>query len=186
MRVLLCTALLATTAGITPRGRRASSFRGGAHRKTLPCWTRLSGRGGGGATANATTYAAPAGAAPNAAAFGRALAEWLGNGGVAVVPYDKEDANHMPALKGGRSAHYALVCGVATAADADADADAGGGGGLRLVAVHGMSRRPLVVTAAELEASNLQLTEVAQTVKTKNWVLGAAGMRLAGRLLCIG
>ena len=59
MRVLLCTSLLATTAGITPRGRRASNFRGGTRRKTLPRWTRLSG----GTGENATTYDAAAVAA---------------------------------------------------------------------------------------------------------------------------
>ena len=58
MRVLLCTSLLATTAAITPRGRRASNFRGGA-RRSAPCWTRLSG----GTAENTTTYDAAAVAA---------------------------------------------------------------------------------------------------------------------------
>eukprot|EP00928_Gymnodinium_smaydae_P097883 TRINITY_DN8974_c0_g1_i1.p1 TRINITY_DN8974_c0_g1~~TRINITY_DN8974_c0_g1_i1.p1 ORF type:complete len:206 (+),score=29.00 TRINITY_DN8974_c0_g1_i1:540-1157(+) len=109
--------------------------------------------------------------------FGEAVAGWILQGGVAIVPYDKEDANHMPCLKAGHSAHYALVCGVARDLDAP---------NLRLIAVHGMSRRPLVLTSNELEASNAQLHELKPTVNTKKWVLGSTGMRLAGRILCLG
>ena len=39
----------------------------------------------------------------------RSIACWLRLGGMAIVPYDKGDANHGPVERGGRAAHYALL-----------------------------------------------------------------------------
>ena len=128
----------------------------------------------GGANSGATATAA-------ATRLGAGLAAWVASGGLAVVPYDKHEANHMPVHRGGKMAHYLIVHGTASiegAAETSAPP-------LRLICAHGLSRRPLVVTAAELYASNSQLLEMKQSTNTKKWVVGEAGVRLAQRLLLL-
>ena len=112
-------------------------------------------------------------------AFVRALAAWLGSGGLAVMPYDKDEATHTPVLRGGRAAHYLVVVGLATPAGEEAAEPA------RLICVHGLSRRPLVLPPSELLASNAQLTQMKQGVNTKRWVVKEGGVRLARRVLLL-
>lgn len=142
------------------------------------------------AAAAATEPMAP----PRPLWLGRGLAGWLASGGVAIIPYDA-DATHLPALKGGLSAHYALVCGVATRSRAT-DEDVGAKEqvaddgeeeeqGMRLVCLHGLSRRPLVVSSAALSASNAQLHAMKATTNTRKWVVGAAGIRLSRRVVLL-
>lgn len=119
--------------------------------------------------------------------LGRSLTHWIAGGGVAVVPYDKDDAHHRPVLKGGHSAHYALVCGLATR-DSGGDsimAAHGDAGDVLLVCIHGLSRRPLVLTPSELAASNKQLLTMKRSANSKKWVVGSAGVRLARRVLLL-
>jgi hypothetical protein len=138
--------------------------------------------GDGGTAAEAAAAEAAAGEsaaslAAAAATFARGVSAWLACGGVAVVPYDKDEANHMPALRQGKMAHYLIVVGCATSATADVPP--------RLIALHGLSRRPLVLEAAELLTSNAQLTRMKQSVNTKRWVVKGGGPRLARRLLLL-
>ena len=146
--------------------------------------------GKGGAVATEGTdgdNSAAADAAAASALFGSGVRAWLAAGGVAVVPYDKDEANHMPALRGGRTAHYLIVFGVAQGAIAAcAGEEAGGGALLRLVCAHGLSRRPLVLTPAELLASNAQLEQMKAGLNTKSWVVKqGTGVRLARRVLLL-
>ena len=87
--------------------------------------------GKGGAVATEGTdgdNSAAADAAAASALFGSGVRAWLAAGGVAVVPYDKDEANHMPALRGGRTAHYLIVFGVAQGAIAACAGEEAGGG----------------------------------------------------------
>ena len=100
---------------------------------------------------------------------------WLESGGLLVVPYDKDELNHAPALREGHGAHYAVLMGFARKCD---DATL-------LLGTHGLSRRPLVMSASELHASNTQLRHMKRTTNSSAWVLGAEGMRLADRALFV-
>ena len=55
----------------------------------------------------------------------------------------------------------------------------------RLICMHGLSRRPLVLPPSELLASNAQLTQMKQGVNTKRWVVKEGGVRLARRVLLL-
>lgn len=102
--------------------------------------------------------------------------KWLSAGGVLVVPYDKDELHHGPATRKGHGAHYALLVGIAEAEGSD---------DILLVGMHGLSKRPLVMSVGELRSSNAQLREVKRTGNSKAWVVGAEGMRLASRALFI-
>lgn len=99
---------------------------------------------------------------------------WLAAGGLAVIPYDKHEGTHEPVARGGHAAHYALLIGYAARK-----------GDVRIVGVHGLSRRPLVSTAGALCASNAGLVEMKRSVNTSKWVVGDAGIRLARRVLLL-
>ena len=123
-------------------------------------------------------------------AFGAALGEWLAQGGLAVMPYDKGGADHLPVLNGGAEAHYLLVVGVATRGRSDggtsvAMTPAASDGTHMLVCTHGLSKRPLVVSPDALLASNAQLMSMKKGVNSKRWVVKAGGLRLAHRLLLL-
>ena len=92
----------------------------------------------------------------SAPAFGKGLITCLDGGHLVCVAYDKHEANHMPVSRGGGTAHYLLVVGYAGAASADAAA-ADEEEDVRLICLHGLSRRPLVLTPHELLQSNAQL-----------------------------
>eukprot|EP00927_Polykrikos_kofoidii_P036587 TRINITY_DN30888_c0_g1_i1.p1 TRINITY_DN30888_c0_g1~~TRINITY_DN30888_c0_g1_i1.p1 ORF type:complete len:559 (+),score=93.91 TRINITY_DN30888_c0_g1_i1:51-1727(+) len=165
--------------------------------------------------------------------FGNGLAQWLAKGGLVAVPYDAEVNSSAPVLKGGRSAHYALITGFAFSVVASCDhvtnpgavsaeavstakgesstfvvdrpAEAGpalaepgdaeqrpplqepnfGSERLLLVMVHGRSRRPLVVSPAELRASNAQLQTLKETNVRTKWVVPEGGMRIAKRVVLL-
>ena len=119
---------------------------------------------------------------------------WLDAGGLVIVPYDKHEGTHEPVARNGHAAHYALITGYAAAQSSECRDE------LRLVCVHGLSRRPLVVTPAELAASNAQLRSVkpdggraaagpggcsGTTGNGRVVIIGEAGMRLAGRALYV-
>ena len=125
----------------------------------------------------------PSNASAASLSLARGLAAWLEAGGLAIFPYDS-DGSHRPALKGGHSAHYALVCGAALARGRRRAAD-NGEADIRIVCMHGLSRRPLVVSSAELAASNAQLHEMKSTATTKKWVVGQAGVRLSHRVVLL-
>ena len=54
-----------------------------------------------------------------------------------------------------------------------------------LIALHGLSRQPLVMRPAELAASNAQLIGMKQTVATAKWKVGTGGIRLKDRILLV-
>ena len=73
----------------------------------------------------------------------------------------------------------------ADAKAADSTPLTSGEAGLRLIALHGLSRRPLVLEASELLASNGQLRQMKQSVNTKKWVVRPGGLRLSRRVLLL-
>eukprot|EP00747_Dinoflagellata_sp_TGD_P220608 gnl/TRDRNA2_/TRDRNA2_92564_c0_seq1.p1 gnl/TRDRNA2_/TRDRNA2_92564_c0~~gnl/TRDRNA2_/TRDRNA2_92564_c0_seq1.p1 ORF type:complete len:486 (+),score=80.22 gnl/TRDRNA2_/TRDRNA2_92564_c0_seq1:9-1466(+) len=105
------------------------------------------------------------------------VARWLRHGGLAIVPYDRDERLFEPAKRGGHGAHYALLVGVASAQEAS--------GHVLLLAVHGASRNPLVLAPSELRESNAQLREVKRVGNQASWIVGEAGMRLANRVLFV-
>lgn len=100
--------------------------------------------------------------------------EWLKAGGLIIAPYDNDELHYGPALRGGHRAHYALLVGLAQTS-----------GKVFLLAVHGLSRRPLVMSPAELYASNTQLRDMKRSGNSKRWVVDDGGMRLSDRALFI-
>ena len=129
----------------------------------------------------------------HSAALGDQIACWLRLGGMAIVPYDKGDANHGPVERGGHAAHYALLVAaapcVAKSGEEVPPAAAGTVGPAEstwvLVGVHGLSRQPLVMSPDELAASNAQLVSMKPGAGTAAWTVGEAGIRLAGRILLL-
>ena len=124
-----------------------------------------------------------AAAAAQARTFARGVGEWLADGGLAIMAYDKDEANHAPALRGGLNAHYLVIVGVAAPSAAQDDEEEPEPP--RLVCLHGLSKRPLVLTAEELLASNRQLNEMKGGVNSRKWVLREGGVRLSRRLLLL-
>ena len=169
----------------------------------LHAWVVSTRLGKAGSAEPAETQAAEAAEAePGGGALGLALAQWIGDGGLAVVPYDHHEADHTPVARGGGAAHYALLVGYAAphaeapAAEViDADGKAEEDGSCRrpdpadeelvLIGVHGLSRAPLLATAAELRASNEQLRAMKPSAAAAGWVVGLEGPKLSGRLLLL-
>ena len=115
--------------------------------------------------------------APGSDLFSEALASWLHDGGLAIVPYDAGSA-HEPAMRGGHAAHYALLVATVTS-QADEACE------MLWVGVHGLSRLPLAASSGQLAASNAQLKAMKGGVAAAGWKTGEEGIRLAGRVLLV-
>uniref|UniRef100_A0A7S4C3U6 N-acetyltransferase domain-containing protein n=1 Tax=Chrysotila carterae TaxID=13221 RepID=A0A7S4C3U6_CHRCT len=140
----------------------------------------------------------------------RLVPEWLEQGGLAVVAYDKDELKHSPAQRGGHGAHYALVIGYAAACEEQAPmthgaAHVGGEGTVReynspstqveqagpwvdvfgplLVCVHGLSNRLMVCSLEEMRLSCAQLEQVKPGKDT--WVVAPSGLRLRNRVMLL-
>ena len=97
---------------------------------------------------------------------------WLDSGGLVVVAYDQDSRDHLPVEMDGHNAHYALIVGY-------------NGATKSIVAVHGLSKRPLITDLDTLYRSNLQLRAVKPRRATA-WVVPETGIRLGeGRLLLL-
>ena len=122
------------------------------------------------------------------AAFSEQVVAWLRAGGLVIVPYDKGESSHGPVQRGGNAAHYALLVGAVRSelpSAQDRPQDASGCAGWQIIGLHGLSRSPLLLDPAELEASNAQLLAMKQSGTTASWKVGKAGIRLAHRILLV-
>jgi len=137
------------------------------------------------ATPPSAEAASPAAPTATGAMLGEQIAEWFRRGGLAIVPYDKGEANHGPVERGGRNAHYAVLVAAAPLGEVE-EAQEVAGGRWRLIGLHGLSRQPLVVSPDELARSNAQLVTMKKGVGTASWtVKKETGIRLAGRVLLV-
>ena len=108
-------------------------------------------------------------AAATADAWRAAIAASLAAGAVVAFAYDRGEASdgYAPVKRRGHRAHYAVAVGIH---------------GDAVACLHGLSRRPLVATCAELQASNAQIAEVDPDEAA--WA-AAAELNLADRLVVL-
>ena len=115
-----------------------------------------------------------------------------------AVAYDRDHNTHLPCLRGGKAAHWAVIRGYCWARDGGGE-DGGEGGceadaasdqvsdRLLLLLSHGMSGRPFVCSHRELARSNAQLDghhhHDGRWSFPPTYVIPEGGPRLAG--LCI-
>ena len=105
----------------------------------------------------------------------RAVEAHLGRGGLVALAYDRGDAcdDYAPALRRGHRAHYALIV-AARRADGNA---------LRVAALHGLTKWPLVADLAALLASNAQIDEIDPDEAA--WIRPQTTLRLKDRLVLL-
>ena len=116
----------------------------------------------------------------------------LDAGGLVLVAYDRDSRDHRPVLQNGSHAHYALIVGYGyeknekLLLDDDETTGLHDKDRLYVVAVHGLSRQPLVADLADLYASSAQLEAMKpRTGRASRWILPAGGIQLAERLLLL-
>jgi len=106
----------------------------------------------------------------------QALKYLFQTGHLFVLPYDRDSATNMPITKDGTCAHYALLIGYYYHTIDEE---------LHLVAMHGMSRRPVCAPLSAWLVSNQQLTTTrALKGNAQAWVVdGLTGPKLADKVL---
>ena len=120
------------------------------------------------------------------------LAAELRAGGLVALPYDRDQAGGgRPCCRGGHSAHYALLIGLATRGGGEGgpvDGSAEGGADkLVFAAVHGMAASVVVAEWADWSRSNRQLGAARpDQIKAGRWVFPVGGVpNLAGKCLLL-
>ena len=110
----------------------------------------------------------------------RVIFDSLKAGRPVAVAYDQDPNTHLPCLKGGSAAHWALIRGFASR-DSTMDEDLGSRRNFLLLLSHSLSPRPLVCSFESLAASNAQLASVKTNEKgVGRWAIPGGGMKLSG------